>query len=138
MIAESMTTQVLHVISLALTPSGQWCAAIHPFGAFSAAGGWLTVFAMVALITSVILMFWRSADHRRSEDHLKRKIFEITAADEKLLDNYRQSKARLKREVAGLTFANEKHSLIIGAVTLAGILLVSAPNFVNKKVEGST
>ena len=108
MITENMTTQVLHVISLALTPSERWCAVIHPFGDFSAAGGWLTVFAMVALITSVILMFWRSAIHRRSEDCLKRKIFEITAADEKLLANYRHSKAHLKREVVGLTATNEK------------------------------
>jgi hypothetical protein len=79
MITESMTTQVLHVIFLALTPIERWGAARHPFNASSAAEGWLTVFAMAALITSVILVFWLIAKHRRSEDHFKQEIAELTA-----------------------------------------------------------
>ncbi len=117
MITESITTQVLHVIFLALTSTERWRAARHPFGASSAAEGWLTVFAIVALITSVILVFWLIAKHRRSEDRLKRKIFEITAAAEKLLADYRHSKERLKREVAGLTTTNEKLRLQIAKLS---------------------
>jgi lysylphosphatidylglycerol synthetase-like protein (DUF2156 family) len=117
MIIESITTQVLQVIFLALTPSERWTAARHPFNASSAAEGWLTVFAVVALITSVILVFWLIARHRRSEECLKRKIFELTSADEKLLANYRHSAERLKREIAGLKAANEKLRLQIAKLS---------------------
>ncbi len=94
MITESMTTQVLHVIFLALTPTERWRAARHPFNASSAGEGWLTVFAIVALITSVILVFWLIAKHRRSEDRLKREIAGLTAANEKL----RQEIAELSQQ----------------------------------------
>ena len=69
-----MTTQVLHVIFLTLTSTERWRATRHPFGASSAAEGWLTVFAMAALFTSVILVFWVSAKHRRSLERLKQEI----------------------------------------------------------------
>jgi len=86
MIIESMATQLLHVILLALTPSERWAAARHPFSASSAAEGWLTVFAIVALITAVILVIWLSAENRRSLERLKRDITELglTAAIEEL------------------------------------------------------
>jgi len=86
MIIESITTQVLQVILLALTPSERWAAASHPFGASTAAEGWLTGFAIVALITAVILIIWLSAENRRSLERLKRDITELglTAAIEEL------------------------------------------------------
>ena len=108
MITESMTTQVLHVISLALTPTERWRAARHPFNASSAAEGWLTVFAVVALITATILIIWLITGNRRSEDRLKREIARLTAAIENQYAKYKRSEDRLKLEIAGLTTANEK------------------------------
>ncbi len=108
MITENMTTQVLYVIFLALKPTERWRAARHPFGASSAVEGWLTVFAMVALITAVILIIWLITDNRRSEDRLKREIAGLTAANKNQYAKYRRSEDSLKREIAGLTAANEK------------------------------
>jgi hypothetical protein len=84
MIIESTTIQLLQVIFLALKPTERWRAARHPFNASSAAEGWLTVFAMVALIIAVILMIWLTAKRRRSEDIIKRKIAELTTTNIKL------------------------------------------------------
>jgi len=53
-----------------------------------------TVFAVVALIISLILVFWVIAKHKRSEDRLKQNIARLTAANEKL----RQEIAELNRE----------------------------------------
>ena len=95
MITESMTTQVLYVILSALTPTERWRAARHPFGASSAAEGWLTVFAMAALFTSVILVFWLSAKHRRSLERLKQEVagLGITVA----IEEVRQEVAQMMR-----------------------------------------
>ncbi len=71
MITESMTIQVLHIISLALTPIEQWEAAKRYCYTASSAEVWLTVFAVVALIILVILLFWLSAKRRNSEHRLK-------------------------------------------------------------------
>jgi len=71
MITESLTIQVLHIISLALTPIEQWEAAKRYFYTASSAEVWLTVFAVVALIILVILLFWLSAKRRNSEHRLK-------------------------------------------------------------------
>ena len=87
MITESITIQMLHVISLALTPSQRWAAARHPFNASSAAEGWLTIFAMVSLIISVILVFWLIATNRRSENCLKKELEGLN---------------KIKREIEGL------------------------------------
>ena len=84
MIIESTTIQLLQVIFLALKPTERWRAAKHPFNASSAAEGWLTIFAMVALIIAVILMIWLTAKRRRSEDIIKRKIAELTSVNIKL------------------------------------------------------
>ncbi len=71
MITESLTIQVLHIISLALTPIEQWEAAKRYFYTASSAEAWLTVFAVFALIILVILLFWLSAKRRNSELRLK-------------------------------------------------------------------
>jgi uncharacterized membrane protein len=100
MITESMTTQVLHVIFSALTPAERWRAARHPFGASSAAEGWLTVFAIAALITSVILMFWLSAKHRRSMERLKQEIagLGITVAIEEVRQEVAQMMSMMNQQ----------------------------------------
>lgn len=70
-ITESMTIQVLHIISSALTPIEQWEAAKRYFYTASSAEARLTVFAVVALIILVILLFWLSAKRRNSDHRLK-------------------------------------------------------------------
>jgi len=97
MITESITIQGLHVISLALTPIERWGAAKGQFDTASAAEAWLTRFAVVALITSVVLLFWVFAKYRRSEHRLNLKITELTIAN-----------VKLQRENTELTATDEK------------------------------
>lgn len=84
MITESITIQGLHVISLALTPIERWEAARGLFDTDSSGMTLLTGFAVVALIISVILLFWVFAKHRRSEHRLNLKITELTITNVKL------------------------------------------------------
>jgi hypothetical protein len=81
---ESMTTNVLQVVLLALTPTERWAAARHPFNGSSAVEGWLTGFAMAALIISLILVFFLSANHKRSLDSFRHQIDGLTAHIEQL------------------------------------------------------
>lgn len=81
---ESMTTYVLQVVLLELTPTERWAAARHPFNGSSAVEGWLTGFAMAALIISLILVFFLSANHRRSLDDFRRKIAGLTTEIQEL------------------------------------------------------
>ena len=74
MITKSMNIQGLHVISLALTPIERWEAARRHFKTAYTSEAWLTLFAVVALITSVMLLFWLIARRRHSEHRLKKKI----------------------------------------------------------------
>ena len=91
MITESITIQGLHVISLAITPIERWEAARRPFiSTASAAETWLTVFGVVVLIISVILLFWVRATYRH--------IAKLTATNEKL----RQENAKLRQEITEL------------------------------------
>jgi uncharacterized membrane protein YbhN (UPF0104 family) len=78
MIIEITTTKLLQVISLALTSTERWAAARHAFNASSAVEGWLTGFAMAALIISTILVFFLSANHRRSLDDFRKQIAGLT------------------------------------------------------------
>ena len=94
---QSITIQGLHVISLALTPIERWEAARGPFDTASSAEAWLTGFAVVALIISVILLFWVFAKHRSSEHCLNLKITELTVTN-----------IKLRQENAELTTTNEK------------------------------
>jgi len=81
---ESMTIQVLQVVLLAFTQTERWGAAGQDFDAYSAVEGWLTGFAMAALIISLILVFYLSANHRRSLDGFRRQIDGLTAHIEEL------------------------------------------------------
>lgn len=85
MIIESITMQVLQVVLSAITQQERLGTARYLFGASSAAEGWLTVFAIAALLTAIILVIWLSAENRRSLERLKQDISElglITAIDE--------------------------------------------------------
>jgi hypothetical protein len=84
MIAESITIQVLHIISLALTPIEQWETARRLFKISWAAETCLTGVAGVALIIAVILVFRESTKHSHSEHRLKQMNVELTATNEKL------------------------------------------------------
>jgi hypothetical protein len=81
---ESMTTYVLQIVLLALTPTERWAAARHPFNGSSAVEGWLTGFAMAALIISLILVFFLSANHRHSLDSFRHKIDGLTTEIQEL------------------------------------------------------
>lgn len=96
MMTESMTMQELYVISLSLTPNEKWKAA-GSFSTASSAMGSLTVFAMIALIIAVILLFWVFAKYRRSEHCLNLKITELTI-----------NNVKLRQKNNKLTAANEK------------------------------
>lgn len=91
MIAESMTIQGLHIIFLALTPVKRWEAARHPFvSPASTAETWLTIFGVVVLIVSILLLFLIRAKNKQ--------IAKLTAVKEKLL----QEIARLQQKIIGL------------------------------------
>ena len=79
MLIESMTTQVLQVMLPAVTQAGRPGTAGQEFDAYSAVEGWLTGFAMAALIISLILVFFLSARHRRSLDSFRHQIDGLTA-----------------------------------------------------------
>ena len=100
MITESMAIQGLHAISLAAKRSNRLRAISDAFtsgSSDSSAGGLLTVFAMIALITAVILLFWVFAKYRRSEHYLNLTITELTINNVKLRQGNNE-----------LTAANEK------------------------------
>ena len=95
MITESMTIQGLHVIFLALTPDERWKAARGSFDtASTTTEGWLTLLAVVALIISLILLFWVFAKYSRSERCLNSNITKLTITNVKL----RQENAELYRK----------------------------------------
>lgn len=101
MITESITIQGLYVISLALTRFERWKAARGALNTDSSGEVWLTVFAVVALIISVILLFWVFAKHRQSEHRLNLQITELIITDEKLREKIGQLTAtseKLKQE----------------------------------------
>jgi len=84
MITESMTIQLLHVFPSALTITEQWGKSGQHFDAFSAVEGWLTGFAMAALIISLILVIFQSANYKRSLDNFRRQIDGLTTHIEEL------------------------------------------------------
>ncbi len=97
MITESITIQGLHVISLALTPTEKWGAAGGSFSISSVTEFWLAVLAVVALIISVILLFWLFARYGRTEHSLNQSVSKLTATN-----------IKLRQENNELTATNEK------------------------------
>jgi len=96
MITESLTIQVLHIISLALTPIEQWEAAKRYFYTASSAEARLTVFAVVALIILVILLFRLSAKRRNSEHRLTRRNVDINSSSRRKAVQSRRKRQRLR------------------------------------------
>jgi hypothetical protein len=84
MITEDMTIRGLNVILLALTQTGRWEAAGRPLSISYTAEGWLTVFAVVALIISVLLVFWAVTKRTDTERRLEQKLAKAVAANEQL------------------------------------------------------
>lgn len=96
MITENMIMQGLYVISLSLTPNEKWKAA-GSLSADSSSEGFFTVFAVIALIVAVILLFWVFARYKRSEHGLNLKVTELTVKN-----------VKLQQENNKLTATNEK------------------------------
>ena len=101
MMTESVTIQGLHVIFLALKPAERWAASRASFNTESTTIAWLTAFAMVALIISVILLCWVFSKHRQSEHRLNLQITELLFTNERLREKMEQLSAtneELKQE----------------------------------------
>jgi hypothetical protein len=101
---ESMTTHVLQVILVAVTQTKRWGTAGQEFDAYSAVEGWLTGFAMAALIISLILVFFLSANHRRALDNFKHQIIGLSVHIEELEQHIaeldQQSPAKVSEQVS--------------------------------------
>lgn len=101
---ESMTVQVLQVVLSGITHAGRLAAAEKPFDAYSAVEGWLTGFAMAALIISLILVFFLSAKHRRSLDDFRSQIDGLTAhideLQQRIAELDRQTPAKVSEQVS--------------------------------------
>ena len=112
MLMESMTIRVLHDVFLAITPRERWSAAGQDFQAFSAVEGWLTGFAMAALIISLILVFFLSANHRRSLDSFRHQINGLTAHIEELRQHIGEMDQQAPAEVSEQTPPEESEQLV--------------------------
>ena len=102
----SMSIQALQVTFLALTATERWAKSSGPFYSDYAYEGHLTVFAMVALILSVILLIWASAKRTLSEQHLNKKNTDLTVANFELWqenDQLKVTNKELQQEVAELS-----------------------------------
>ena len=96
MIAESITIQGLHLIALSLTANEKWKAA-SSFTSSTKVEGLLTVLAMIALITAIVLLFWMFAKYRRTEHELNIKITGLSI-----------NNVKLRQEIKQLTTTNDK------------------------------
>ncbi|MDH4239860.1 MAG: hypothetical protein OEW48_09875 [Phycisphaerae bacterium] len=97
-----MTIQVPYVICLALTPIERWKAVVHPLSAAFANGTWLTAFAGIVLIISVILLFRIIVRHRRFEHHLKQEIAKLTTINIELrqeIDKLHQEQVEVLEDI---------------------------------------
>jgi uncharacterized protein YlxW (UPF0749 family) len=102
----SMSIQGLQVTSLALTATERWAKSSGPFDSYAAYEGNLAVFAVLALILSVILLLWVSAKRTLSEQHLNKKNTDLTVANFELWQENNQlqtTNKELQQEVAELS-----------------------------------
>jgi uncharacterized protein YpmB len=101
-----MILQGLHVILLALTPMERWGAARSSFSSGSQSEWLLTLFAVVALLVSLILLFWVSIKHGRSKRELNEKITDLTIANVQLRqenDEQIAANTELQQAIVGLS-----------------------------------
>ena len=111
MLMESTAIQILHVVLLALTPRERWSAAGQELGAYSAVEGWLTGFAMAALIISLILVFYLSANHRRALDNFRRQIDGLTAHIDELQQRIAELDQQAPAKAPGQKLPEESEEL---------------------------
>lgn len=109
---ESMTMHVLQAVLLAVTRVGRLGNAGQEFGAYSAVEGWLTGFAMAALIISLILVFFLSAKHKRSLDEFRQKIDGLSAHIDELQQKIAELSQQTPAEVPELTPSEESEKLV--------------------------
>jgi len=104
MITESIAIQGLYIIPLAVRQSNPLRAVRNSFASGtsdSSAMGFLTLFAMIALVAAVILLIWVFTKNRRSEDSLNEKITDLQIKSIKLRqknDELRTANEKLKQE----------------------------------------
>jgi hypothetical protein len=96
---ESLTTHVLQGVFLALTPSERWSAAKSPAGGSLTTEQWLTLFAVLAQIVSLAVVFWLVAKKKRLEHKRKQEISRFSDTSEEL----RQKIDELSQQVETLT-----------------------------------
>ena len=97
MITESIAVKGLYVISLAQTPiygGYEWWKATKD--SYDTELWFFTVFAVVALIISVILLFWVFAKHEHYEQSLNLKITELIITNEKLGETAELNRERVE------------------------------------------
>ena len=96
MIIENMTSQMLYVISVSLTPTEK-LRATGFFTSSSTVEGLFTVLAMIALIIAIVLLFWMFSKYRCAEHELNIKITGLSI-----------NNIKLREEIKQLTTTNEK------------------------------
>ena len=84
MITESMITRAPNAIFLALRRNEQWSATGNLFRSPSETEEWLTAFAVVALIVSVMLLFWVLTKRERVEKQAGLAYMELLRANREL------------------------------------------------------
>lgn len=112
MIIESMTIKLLHIIPSALTITERWSNSEQQFDAYSAVEGWLTGFAMAALIISLILVFFQSANHKRSLENFKCQIDGLTARIEELRQQIAEPDQQAPHQASEQKLTEEPEELV--------------------------
>ncbi|MHC4389193.1 MAG: hypothetical protein ACYSX1_11365 [Planctomycetota bacterium] len=79
-----MGIQGLALICLGLTPGDRWNAAGDPFQTGPSAETLFTIFAVVALIIAVVLLFYVIAKHKKTEALLEENIAKLVAGNDRL------------------------------------------------------
>jgi hypothetical protein len=69
---------------LALTPGERWNAAGDPFQTGPSAETLFTIFAVIALIIAVVLLFYVIAKHKKTEALLEENIAKLAAGNDRL------------------------------------------------------
>ena len=98
MITESITIKLIQTNLLTVAESGHTGSA-YMYSSLNAFETWLTYFAMAALVISLLLLFWLSANHKRCVDSYNRLI--CSSTDD--IDVLRQEVAKLSKRISDRT-----------------------------------
>ena len=85
MIAENLTTHMLHCIFLAMTPTERWSAARSPLDSSFSFEGWFTPLMVVAQIVSLAVVFGLIAKKRSLGRRHKQEVDRLSASNERLM-----------------------------------------------------